>query len=415
MPKVRRPRPPVSDEQFIKALRRKDVRSRVEHALKWVTRFNRRPAEIPAQSLANYLGSHTNPVGQYLRTHLLRVTRNYYNGAGVDMGVEVRCNEYELNRPGWKKVHRLLKRERQQPAVMLSTSPKVSKSRQFLQQVREVDNIISGRRVERGQCLKMDTVGEVDNITACTGGSPEEAMVGIVSPCNRSRVAQEVRSGVFTYTDRSHRLWHDLQRLPRQVKRTFWAPYLPHDYDISACAPTILLQLAERRGLLPILAGPINDYLANKDQFRAHLQDLTGLSEPVVKRLINSWFNGAKLARSRYTAFYTDLLVGRSAGQASLIVERLQRDRQVSSLRLAIRLAWNRLGRQYRTSGDKWNLYFQHERQVLDAVVEYLTDRGIKHFTEHDGWRTDQPVDVTELQQHIKDRTNFTLLIEEAT
>ena len=41
----------------------------------------------------------------------------------------------------------------------------------------------------------------------------------------------------------------------------------------------------------------------------------------------------------------------------------------------------------------------------------YLSVRGIKHFTEHDGFRTNKPVNLKKLEQEIKEKTRYDLKV----
>jgi len=65
-----------------------------------------------------------------------------------------------------------------------------------------------------------------------------------------------------------------------------------------------------------------------------------------------------------------------------------------------------------RTARAKCSEYFQSERRVLDAIREFLAPRGIRSFTEHDGFRTDLKVDVHELEAYIEQQTGFEITIK---
>jgi hypothetical protein len=95
----------------------------------------------------------------------------------------------------------------------------------------------------------------------------------------------------------------------------------------------------------------------------------------------------------------------------------LANDDLVLGLRRQIRYGWRWIGghsgKKLRTSREKWSVYFFHERQVLDAVRDYLASRGIRHFAEHDGWRTDRELDVRDLEGHIECVTGFRLKIQD--
>lgn len=243
------------------------------------------------------------------------------------------------------------------------------------------------------------------------------------------RHAEELRSGVFKYRDSSNRLWHPLQNLPRAAKGSFWQRHgLPFDYDIQACAPTILLQLAEQAGVPPILVEPLQGYLEDREGFRAHVATLTGLSIPEAKSLINSLFNGAKLgANPRFSSF-------QALGYRTESMEALRADQRVKDLQRAIRVVWKqiegarrldsrltmeqvlagvqRVDFRLKTAQRKWSLYFQHERQVLDAIKQFAQDRQITIFSEHDGFRASREVDLAELQRFVEARTGFRLQFE---
>lgn len=239
--------------------------------------------------------------------------------------------------------------------------------------------------------------------------------------------AKELETLEFEYETKSDRYWHPFQNIKRERKSEFWAAHgLPCNYDIAACAPTILLQLAKRKGISPLVAQPIEQYLQDRSAVRAHVASVAGISVEEAKRLINSFFNGAQLMKTPFCKAY--------AQYGGYIVEKLQKDRDLRRLRVAIRAMWvyirrdgqaapvNRLGmtinvqqrKNVRRSRDKWAIYFQDERAVMDVIKRYLTLRGITHFTEHDGFRTSKPVNLRELEAKIAKETGFTLTVEES-
>jgi len=237
--------------------------------------------------------------------------------------------------------------------------------------------------------------------------------------------ATELQSLEFEYKDKSNRYWHHLQSMKREVKAEFWSAHgLPFNYDIAACAPTILLQLANEKGISPLIAEPIESYLADRNGFRMHVGSITGLSIQESKQLINSFFNGATLAMTPWCKAYAD--------HGPSVVSALIEDKKVRRLRVAIRALWIHIRRgemvdrtrnglttkvrqrlNVRTAKNKWTIYFKQERRVLDTIIDYLRNKGIKHFTEHDGFRTNSQINVAELEQTIFLKTGFALTIEE--
>ncbi|MEB0056720.1 hypothetical protein [Variovorax sp. LG9.2] len=239
----------------------------------------------------------------------------------------------------------------------------------------------------------------------------------------------ELRTLKFEYSLKSDRYFHRLQQLPSGEKKAFWADYLPFDYDIEACAPTVLFQLARRAGLCASLLLCLQSYLHDKAILRKHVMELTGLSMKESKRLINSLFNGARLARSRYCAIFRMLRCDRAA------MESLQSCAEIRRLRWEIALVWNRLEqieqdkesptteglssssappckRRFKTGSQKWCFYFSQERKILDAIVDELSRAGVRHFTEHDGFRTDRPVDARMVEGAVFKRTGFSIKLK---
>jgi hypothetical protein len=230
----------------------------------------------------------------------------------------------------------------------------------------------------------------------------------------------------FVYEDKSDRYWHALQNMKREAKPKFWQVHgLPYDYDIAACAPTILLQMAKEKGLNPLLGEAVERYLADRNGFRKHVASVTGLSFNEAKGLINSFFNGASLALTPWCTAYAE--------HGHQVVKRLKADKEVRNLRSSIRALWVCVRRgdtiqrtvlgmtinvrerlNVRTAKKKWAIYFRQERRVLDTIISYLRANGIKHFTEHDGFRTNTSVNVAELEQVIEAKTGFKLQIEAA-
>lgn len=241
------------------------------------------------------------------------------------------------------------------------------------------------------------------------------------------KYAKELRDLEFEYALKSSRYWHGLQNLRREKKPIFWSKYgLVHDYDIAAAAPTILLTLASGKGLHRFAREPIEQYLQNKRAFREHVASVAGISYEEAKRLINSFFNGAALTQSKFCTAFREL--------GPHVVEKLQNDKPIRRLRVAIRALWRSISRgeireverngvrmkkyqrtAVRKAKDKWAIYFENELKVMNVIRSFLDVRGVKHFDEHDGFRTNQRIDISALEAAIEEQTGFKLTIEEET
>jgi hypothetical protein len=280
--------------------------------------------------------------------------------------------------------------------------------------VRE-DKYIPGKqffkyRLKKGGCDRVMGHAAASNCSIVNTSDPR-----LVAERKGEKHSGELETLTFNYKDKSKRLWHPLQNIKKSAKPAFWVKHgLPYDYDIEACAPTLLLQTADKAGMLQLLQGPIQDYLDDRDKYRRKVMDLTGLPIDDSKNLVTSLFNGARLTANSYSAAFRHMTdSGMSPGQAAAAMKRLQEDKDIRALRIAIRNAWRRLrmklNREFRTGRQKWHLYFILERKVLDAIKAELERQGRKYFTEHDGFRTDASVDVAALIDHVKATTGYEL------
>jgi hypothetical protein len=64
------------------------------------------------------------------------------------------------------------------------------------------------------------------------------------------------------------------------------------------------------------------------------------------------------------------------------------------------------------SSRDKWNVYFNCERAVLEVVIDYLDTNGFRYFLEHDGWTTDRPINTDDLLLVIERELGFRLKLD---
>lgn len=224
--------------------------------------------------------------------------------------------------------------------------------------------------------------------------------------------AEELATHSYRYSLKSNRLWHPLQNLRRAQKQQFWARHgLPHNYDIKACAPTLLLQVALYLELPKVSVQAIQAYLDDRKGLRERLAKDLDIEPRAAKQLINSLFNGARLAANSYCSAFALLGSDRSK------MELLQNDAEVAQLRSAIKRLWRRVAERSRThtfstGSEKWQFYFGLEKMVMDVVRRVLDEQGIKHFDEHDGFRTDRPIDLDQLKARIKSDTPVHFVVD---
>lgn len=242
----------------------------------------------------------------------------------------------------------------------------------------------------------------------------------IVTEFWRREYKEELRTGIFSYNLKSNRYWHSLQNIKTEAREAlFEAEGYKHNYDISACALTTLLQTA--KSLDPSQEYPnLEEYLGNKDYIRNNLAEHYNVPVKKIKVLFNSLLSGAKLVASeRFELFH---LFNRNYG----LVQALGADEYVKAYKSEVSRLWavighkdtGRIKRRYKqvtnqdtgeitnrliplSSREKWNLYFFLECKVMDSATQYCKAKSIKMFREHDGFRSTQAIDTKELSHFV--------------
>jgi len=316
-----------------------------------------------------YFGISSNPLSAYLRKTLLICTDDFYRYNSS----ENKCKEYRLNKEGVRSLREALK------ITNIQIYPSVL-------QVAKEDHL------------------------------------------------PELTTGNFQYNDKSNRLWHPLQRYRKQYRTEILAEQgYQHQYDIECCAPTLLHQYSTQipeiiingkwqQGPMDLYLFALRRYLKDRGVVRDELAKGLELDINAAKEIINALFAGAVVSKNKDSDIYR-MLDGDLAR-----IEYLKQDPYITDLREDIKTIWEYIrpvmqkrtkkslkGSERRlaiTSKQKWNLYFELERRVIDSVRTYLDQRSIKYFLIHDGWTCDREIDKEELRDFVRENTGFNLSFE---
>ena len=251
----------------------------------------------------------------------------------------------------------------------------------------------------------------------------------------RKAFLQELQSLKFDYQDKSQRLWHPLQLVKKGIKVPIQVDAgLRYHYDIESAALTLLLQHSQHqpleisadgqylRGPMDLWLWGIQHYLSHKDRCRQQWARDLEVTVTQIKEIITALVAGARISERSESAVFTMLGHDRARLQA------LREHAEIAQFRGDLRDMWDylkwvmprrrvetRRGPRWQaiSSRDKWNLYFRLERSVLDQVRHYLCERQNPCFLEHDGWATRDPIDVIDLEKHIKITTGFCVRLDE--
>jgi len=323
-----------------------------------------KPQRWSTRYIDKWLGVQSNSLSSYLREQLLIVTDDRWS---KDTGV---CKEYLLNQTG------------------------------------------------------VDYLSEILGLRSKDDNKQQHNLYPIVLQVAHEEYKKELDSGDFTYNDQSSRLWHPLQNFKRDAKRDVLENSgYKHHYDIECCAFTLIHQYSQQ---LPepmdLYLKYLINYIHDRKRIRAEIAQAAEVPEDVIKRIINALLAGAKLSKNPTTQIY-QILQGDIAR-----IEFLKQHEFVGHLRQDIKVCWDyikpTLPRRSKTqkngrermipisSKQKWSVYFDLERQVLNEIREFLRETNNKHFLEHDGWSCESEIDLDVLTQRVYEKTGFKIELE---
>lgn len=259
-----------------------------------------------------------------------------------------------------------------------------------------------------------------------------DPIAAIVRSQAQANHTAELNTGDFVYKDQSHRLWHPLQRYRRPIRKQILSDAgYQHQYDIECCAPTLIHQRSQtipeiindrgrwQQGPMDLYLFAVRTYITDRTRIRQHYAEQMEIPVEVIKEIINALFAGARISHNNQSDIY-EMLNGDRA-----LIEFLKQDPFITELRADIKICWDyirpvmikRTKKTKRgterllplTTKQRWNVYFELERIVMDSVRTYLDQRSVKYFLIHDGWTCDREIDREELSEYVRNSTGFDL------
>jgi len=367
------------------------TRSRVQQALGFVE-ANFSPNKSLSRGtrwIDEHLGQRQNPLSNWLRGHLLTASSPKWNW---HLG---QCKQYTRNDLGMSYVKDQLNRPSKLTLAEWS-SPTQTMIRQR---------------------MNMDTLISHDEAAFTPTRLPDLAHKWLWEEYHSDLINNTIQ-----YQDKSSRLWHPLQMVRREYKQGILARAgLLYQYDIECAAPTLILQHSQFREM-DLYLFAINKYLKDRTEIRQQLAEQTDIEVDTAKRIITALFAGAQLGHNPSSDIYK-MLDGDPAK-----IEFLKQHDFIKELRADIQTCWTyiraHLDKKYTitkrgtmrlrplSSRDKWHVYFNCERAVLEVVINYLDTNGFRYFLEHDGWTTDKPIQTDDLLEVIEQQLGFRLKLD---
>lgn len=221
-----------------------------------------------------------------------------------------------------------------------------------------------------------------------------------------------LETGNFDYNETGGRAYNGLQNIPREIKQQEFASRgYDYDYDIECCAPTLFLQRAQQIKPRMRSVDYISFYLANKQTVRDELCIKYRLSTQQVKQILNGLFQGGVL-----NTYHTNKIFG-YVNHNTYKMKQLNQDEFIGALQADIRYIWKILRDDVKLTlncnfkrcngGHKSHYYKILEGEVMTPVWKYLKKNKVKHFREHDGFRSTTFVVPNELEQLVRTHTGY--------
>lgn len=348
-----------------------------------------KPHQWSTRYIDKYLGQQKEDLSKWLRNKLLICTNERYS---KDQHF---CKEYIKNSTGYNNLVSLLDSTTSYPSVSEVTLASYTTS------VSEVQNTLSTSVLQ----VPIDFLNE--------------------------EYKDELKTKNFKYEDKSNRLWHPLQRVRKELKRTIFAQNdLIYQYDIECCAPTLIHQYSQQipeiidnkqyiQGPMDLYLFALRKYLKDRTEVRNQLASEAEITYSESKTIINALLMGAQLGNNSDSDIY-QILNGDKAR-----IEFLKQNDYIKQLREDIKICWEYIKptmtrKQITTkkghkrilplsSKQKAGLYFQLERKVLDSVKTYMDETNNQYFLEHDGFVCKNPIDLDAISEWIYNDTQFVI------
>ena len=362
----------------------KDPRTqkRVKKAIAFANAFlsDTKPRDWSTRYIDKYFGQQQNDLSKWLRAKLLICTNERYTKG------QKHCKKYIKNTAGQNELVSYLKDHSLYPSVL--------------------------------------QVPQTSNLSA----------VQITKDVINEEFGAELKSKNFTYEDKSNRLWHDLQRVRKEIKQSIFSDSgMKYNYDIQCCAPTLIHQYSQQipevihndkwiQGHMDLYLFALRKYLKDRKEVRTELANQAEITYDQAKEIINALLMGAQLGMNYKSDIYK-LLDGDKAR-----IEFLKQHEFIKQLREDIKTCWEyikptlsvtyitdknhkqrRLGIR---SKQKAGVYFDLERKVLNASRDYLGRTNNKYFLEHDGFVCEKEINKEELSKWIYNNTGFVVELD---
>lgn len=237
------------------------------------------------------------------------------------------------------------------------------------------------------------------------------------------QVGDQLDQKVFNYQfkDGNKRWDHPLHHIKRDLRtQILQEKGFVYNYDIDSCLPSIILSLNYIFGTGEVLPRIHDDVINNKEHTRQRLALELDIDTKTAKQLITATFNGAHVSMYQQSSIYK-MMYSDDKTLTTARIMWLKQDTWYQELKQEIKECWQHIiphyeyMRAYKKNGykkpfyakQKSQIYFINEFKVANVIKEFLQQNNINYFWIHDGFTTDTPINTSELEQIIFNKSRF--------
>ncbi len=226
----------------------------------------------------------------------------------------------------------------------------------------------------------------------------------------------ELISGVFQYSRKDFRTYHDLQNIKSEIRDVvFKSAGYKFEVDISGCAWAMIRHLGHRSKLSNMDALDRFCCKETKSVMMAQWKVKLNLPMKAVKRLLLALLHGAKIGKKGEVF----AILGFDEYRLEQLRKLKQLRRLIVLVKSIIRFHRKQLCEELGINGSVsigklcFLIYTKFEDQVVrSSWNEYFKMNGIRNFVVHDGCYISEEVDVIELQRYVFEKTGIDVDIE---
>lgn len=232
----------------------------------------------------------------------------------------------------------------------------------------------------------------------------------------------QLQSGEIVYETKSHRQFTPLQFIEKRYRKGILTNHgYRYHYDITAAAPTLLMQKATQ--LDSTLELPhLKQYTNNRSELRQLIAKQTSTTPDRIKLVINAVLQGAVLSVYPNNKLFMELDFDYD------LIKRLQTNTSLSDIRKDITTLWRSLRDQFeptyittktgqtrrsKLSGkEKSGYYRELELDVGKTIQRYLKKNNTRYLWIHDGWCCDKAIDPNWIVSEVRRQTGFVIELD---